>query len=170
MAFIEIPASVIEVGKAIKKEIFAAIKSSLDDHENRINALSVGASPIEIFNFPVLNALSANSLTGLTYFRSTTAFNISLVQVEIFEKGGITSGLLSIDVKKGPTLDGAGMVSVLTSQPVVDFATASDYDIETGILDPLNQSVSQGEVLRLDVTSLPSTPLGKFRVLVYGSI
>jgi hypothetical protein len=170
MAYIEIPSTAIEVGKATRKEIFDAIKSSLDEHENRINALAVGATPIEVFNFPVLNASSASSLTGLTYYRAITSFSISLVQIEIFEKGIIDSGSLSIDIKKGSSLDGSTMESVLTSQPVINFLTASDYAVATAVLDPLKQSVVQGQVLRLDVTSLPSIPLGKFRVLVYGSI
>jgi hypothetical protein len=170
MAFIPIPSTSINVGKALKKELFDAVKSSLDDHENRINSLAVGASPIEVFNFPVLNASSAGSLTGLTYFRATSAFNLALVQIEIFEKGIITSGILSVDVKKNTSLNSVGMTSVLTVQPSIDFSTASDYAISSGTLDPLNQSIAQGDVLRLDVTSLPSIPLGKFRVLVYGTL
>jgi hypothetical protein len=170
MAFIEIPPALIEVGKALKKEIFDAIKASLDDHENRINSLAVGASPIVVFDNTILNASSAGSLTGLNYFRAASGFNISLVQLEIFDKGGITSGIVSFDIKKGDSLDDADLSTVLTIQPSIDFAIASDYDIATGTLDPLEQSVTQGQVIRLDITSLPSTPLGKFRVLVYGSI
>jgi hypothetical protein len=170
MAFIEIPPALIEVGKSLKKEIFDAIKSSLDDHEARINAISVGSAPIEIFNVTILNASSAASLTGLTFYRAPTSFNISLVQVEIFEKGAISSGTLSIDIKKGISLDDADLSTVLTTQPAIDFSTASDFDIETGVLDTDEQSVLQGEVVRLDVTSLPSIPLGKFRVSVYGTL
>ena len=170
MAFIEIPPALIEVGKALKKEIFDAIKASLDDHENRINSLAVGASPVVVFDNTILNASSAGSLTGLNYFRAASGFNISLVQLEIFDKGGITSGIVSFDIKKGDSLDDADLSTVLTIQPSIDFAIASDYDIATGTLDPLEQSVTQGQVIRLDITSLPSTPLGKFRVLVYGSI
>lgn len=170
MAFIEIPPALIEVGKALKKEIFDAIKASLDDHENRINSLAVGASPIVVFDNTILNASSAGSLTGLNYFRAASGFNISLVQLEIFEKGAITSGIVSFDIKKGNSLDDADLSTVLTVQPSIDFATASDYDIATGTLDPLEQSVTQGQVIRLDITSLPSIPLGKFRVLVYGSV
>jgi len=170
MAYSEIPSSSIQVGKAIKKELFQTIRDNFIDHEARIASLALGAAPIEVFNFPILNASSANSLTGLTYYRALSSFNLSTVQIEIFEKGIISSGILSVDVKKGPSLDDTGMVSVLTSQPTINFATAADYDIATGVLDPVNQLVLQGEILRLDVTSLPSIPLGKFRVLVYGNI
>jgi hypothetical protein len=170
MAYVELPSSIIAVGKALKKEIFSNFRNSLIDHEARIASLAIGANPIEIFNFPILNASSAQSLTGLSYYRATSSFNISTVQIEIFQKGFVLTGTLSIDIKKGTSLDGATMTSVLTTQPSIDFSTANDYDIASGVLDGSNQLVSQGDVIRLDVTSLPLTPLGSFRVLVYGNI
>jgi hypothetical protein len=170
MAYQEIPESSINVGKPVKKELWTRVRNSLIDHENRINSLAVGASPIEVFNFPILNASSAQSLTGLTYYRALSSFSVSLVQVEIFEKGFISSGILSIDIKKGNSLDPSGFTSILTTPPAIDFSTASDYDISQGVLDSNEQSVVQGQILRLDVTALPTTTLGKFRVLVYGNI
>lgn len=170
MAYTLIPESAINVGKAIKRELLTSIRDSLIDHEARISALALGAAPVEVFNAPILNASSATSLTGIMYYRALTNFTLSTVQVEIFEKGIVTSGTLAIDVKKGPSLDGAGMSTVLTSLPSINFATATDYDIATGVLDSVGQVVSQGDVLRVDVTSLPALPLGKFRVLVYGEI
>jgi hypothetical protein len=169
MAFLSIPISWLNVGKALKKELFQRISDNLEDHEVRINALSLGASPIEVFNFPILNASSAPSFTGLTYYRATSSFTLSTVQLEIFDKGGISSGIVSVDVKVSNGLGGV-FNSVLTVQPSIDFSTASDYDIATGTLDPLYQSVAAGDVLRLDVTSLPIVTLGKFRILVYGNI
>jgi hypothetical protein len=170
MAYTPIPESSIQVGKALKKELFQAVRDSLIDHESRINSLALGAAPIEVFNFPILNASSAGSLTGLTYYRALSGFSVTTVQVEIFDKGIVTSGTLSIDVKKGTSLDGATFESILTSQPAIDFSTAADYDIATGVLDVTKQSVLAGEVLRLDITNLPAIPLGKFRVLVFGQI
>jgi len=170
MAYTELPLAIIAVGKAIKREIFTTIRSDLIDHESRITALSLGTAPIEIWNNTVLNASSASTMTGLDYYRAITNFTISRVEIEIFEKGSITSGILSIDVKKGATMDSTSLTSVLTVAPSIDFSTASDYAIATGTLNVSNQSVTSGEFLRLDVTSLPSIPLGKFRVLVYGTI
>lgn len=170
MSYSEIPESIIGVGKALKKEIFKKIRDNFIDHEARISALALGATPVEVFNFPVLNASSASSMTGITYYRAITSFTISTVQIEIFTKDGILSGTLSVDVKKGSSLDSSTMSSVLTTQPSINFSTANDYEISSGVLDEENQLVLQGEILRLDVTSLPSTPLGKFRVLVYGNL
>jgi hypothetical protein len=170
MAYTELPLAIIAVGKAIKREIFTTIRSDLIDHETRITALSLGTAPIEVWNNTVLNASSASTMTGLDYYRAITNFTISRVEIEIFEKGIITSGVLSIDIEKGNTMDAGSMTSVLSVQPSIDFSTASDYAIATGTLNVSNQTVSAGQFLRLDVTSLPSIPLGKFRVLVYGTI
>jgi hypothetical protein len=169
MSYSEINGDVIKVGKALKKELFRKIRDNFIDHEARISSLALGANPIEVFNFPVLNASSANTLTGLTYYRPLSAFTVSTVQIEIFEKN-IFTGSLSIDVKKGTSLNPTTFSSILTTQPTINFQTASSYDIASGVLDGEKQLIQQGEYLRLDVTSLPSTPLGKFRVIVYGNI
>lgn len=170
MAFTSIPGSLIQIGSALKKELFDIIKQDLDDLDGRVNALSLGAAPIEVFNIDVLNATSSLSLTGLLHHEALSAFTITEVKIQIFETGLITSGILSIDVKKGTSPDDLTMVSVLTTQPSINFATAVNYQSSVGVLNVANQSVAQGNILRLDVTSLPSTPLGKFRVLVYGVI
>jgi hypothetical protein len=160
----------INVGKAIKKELFSLIKDNLDDHESRITSLALGASPVEVFNFPVFNASSSASFTGLAYFTASAAFTVSSVQIQIWDKGLITSGTLSIDIQKGTSTNGTTFNSILTTQPIINFASDADYVVKYGALDVTQQSVAQGDILRLDVTSLPTIPLGKFKVLVYGNI
>jgi hypothetical protein len=170
MPYTPIPESSVAVGKAIKTELLRRVRDNLEDHEERLSSLSLGSAPIEVFNFPIINATSASSMTGLTYYRALSTFTLSTVQIEIFEKGTITSGTLSVDVKKGTTFDPASFSSTLTDPPVINFATDPDYTTATGVMDPLNQTVLQGEILRLDITSLPTGTLGRFRVLVYGNI
>jgi hypothetical protein len=170
MAFTSIPTSLTNVGKAVKKELIDLIKANFDDHESRISGLSLGATPIEIFNDTIANASSASTITGLSYYRATTSFSVSIVQVAIFAKGSISSGTISIDIKKSTTGLGGTFTSILTTPPAIDFSTASDYDTATGVLNSSLQSVNQNDILRLDVIGLPSNTLGKFRVLVYGNI
>jgi hypothetical protein len=169
MAFITIPTSWYDVGKALKQQLFSRFNNNLEYLNDRVDSLALGASSVIVFNDVVLNASTATTLTGLTYFYAPAGFTVTTVQVEIFEKGDITSGTLSIDIKKGATL-GSTFTTILTSQASIDFATAVDYATDTGVLDAAEQDVAQGEYLRLDVTSLPTIPLGKFRVLVYGSV
>jgi hypothetical protein len=170
MPFIPFLPAEIEVGKPVKKELWQKVLGNFDNHEQRILSLSLGASPVVVFNNDVLNASSALSLTGLAYFRAYSAFTVTTVKLEIFEKGIVTSGVLSYDIKKGTSLDPLTFGSILTAEPLINFATASDYDEASGTLDSAEQSVEINEYLRLDITSLPAIPVGKFRVLVYGSI
>lgn len=171
MAFTPINNAEIAVGNAVKKELFEKVKDNFDDHESRISALSLGAAPVVVFHFDVVNASSASTLTGLCHYEAIAAFTLTTVKVQIFETGSIVSGILEIDVKKSTTdLDDANFSSVLTTLPSIDFSTAVDYDSDLGVLDGVAQSVGAGDYLRLDVTSLPSLPLGKFRVLVYGTL
>ena len=50
MAYVTIPSTSIEVGDALKKELFDLIKDNLDDHETRIQTLSGGSGKIIVFN------------------------------------------------------------------------------------------------------------------------
>ena len=168
MAYTGITNSEISVGAALKKELFQKIKDNFTDHESRISALSLGAAPIEVFNFDILNASSAATMTGVVHHEVIAPFTVTTVKLQIFEKGIISSGVLEIDVKKNTTPDDTGMTSILTTKPLIDFALNIDYDYSLGVLNGAQQSVVAGDILRLDITSLPTTPLGKFRVLVYG--
>jgi len=85
-----------------------------------------------------------------------------------YEKGVITSGILSIDVKKSASLGGT-YTSIFSSAPAINFAVDPDYTVSQGVFNGLNVVVA-GEYLRLDVTALPSVPLSRFNILVYGTI
>jgi len=170
MAFSPITSPEIAVGAALKKELFQKVKDNFDNHETRISALSLGAAPVEVFNFDILNASSASTLTGIVHHEVLAGFTITTVKVQIFEKGAIASGILEIDVKKNTTPDNVGMVSILNTKPLINFALVSDYASSLGVLNGALQTVLAGDILRLDVTNLPTIPLGKFRVLVYGVI
>lgn len=170
MAYEEILDSEYNVGKAVKKELWRKTKNNFQDHENRINALSLGSAPVVVFNNDIRNASSASSLTGLAYYRSYVQFTITTVKLQIFQKGIVTSGLLKMDIKKGTTLDDLSMSSILTSEPTIDFSSAANYAESDGILNPSEQIILPNQYLRLDITSLPALPVGSFRVLVYGNI
>lgn len=168
--YTEIPLAIIAVGKAIKREIFTYVRDNFINLNDRVSSLELGSAPIEVWNNTIFNASSASTLTGLDYYRALTNFTISRVELEIFQKGIVTSGVLSANILKGNTMDASSMTTVLTTQPSIDFSTASDYDIVTGTLNVSNQTVAAGQFLRLDITSLPAIPLGSFRVLVYGTL
>jgi hypothetical protein len=169
MAFLSIPSSWYSVGKAIKRQLLARIADDLDDLNSRVDSLTLGTSSVIVFNDIVLNASSAASLTGLALYKAPAGFSVTNVELQIFEKGVISSGIVSIDIKKSSSLGGT-FATILTTPPSVNFATASNYASSTGVLNASQQDVAEGDYLKLDVISLPTIPLGKFRILVYGTV
>jgi hypothetical protein len=171
MAFTTLSNTLIQVGKAIKREIFTTLKDNQDDLNTRVVTLEGGANKVQIWGGVVTNASSASTLTGLAYWPAPATFTLLEVKCGIYEKGSLT-GTLEIDILKSPDRDPANFVSVMTNRPSIPFASASDYDDSTdGVIDATKQTISQGDWLRLDVTSLPSNGvLGSFVIEVFGEI
>jgi hypothetical protein len=160
----------VAVGKALIREMFVRIKDNFNDHESRINTLEFSSVRLTVFNNDVVLAGAASTLTGLAYFKAPFAFRVLTAEVQIFQKGSIASGTLEIDVRRNTTPDNTGMTSIFSVRPSVNFATASDYDSSTNqIIDPVVGAVDEGDILRLDVSSLP-TGLGKFRIVITGGV
>jgi hypothetical protein len=121
---------------------------------------------LEVFNLTLTNATVQN---GYAHFRSPNSANLDGIYgtfsvLQIFEKNGITSGSLTIDVKRG-TNPGT-MSSIYSATPTINFATASDYDSNTGTYSV--SGFGAGSWLRLDVLSVPSGWSGSFQVMLYG--
>lgn len=169
MAFTSISSAIISVGRAIRKELWQLTKDNFDDHESRLGSLETAGSLIQIFDETVYSASASSSLTGLLYYRAKQAIKIVRVQVQIFEKGSITSGTLSLDCKKGSTL-GASFATILTTQASIAFATDPDYTSDDAVINSSLNSLAIDEFIRIDVTSLPTIPLTKMRIIVYGEI
>jgi hypothetical protein len=129
--------------------------------------VAAGTSPVIVFDSDVMDANGSATLEGLAYHRAVSGFTVTGVIVQLFELGGVSSGTLSLDLKKGNSLDDSSMASMLTSTADIDLSLASDYDDAAGVVDPLEEEISAGDYLRIDVTK-PSG-LKSFRVLVYGN-
>lgn len=156
MAFTSISSTLINVGKAVKREIFTLTKDNFDDHETRINNLEGGQSRINVFNSDVLIGSFAPTYTGVAYYKASSGFNLTSANIQIYEKNGVTSGTLEIDIKIGPDPDDTNMSSIFSTKPSINYATATDYQISTNqIINSAFAEVSDGDWLRLDVTSLP---------------
>ncbi len=68
MAYTTIDPNSIEVGDALRAELFTLIKTNLDDLDARVNLVSLGAAKIDVFNFQLLNG-SNFSIAKNHYFR-----------------------------------------------------------------------------------------------------
>lgn len=170
MPFTSISSGEIEVGDALKKELFDKIKSNEDDLDSRVSDIEDGARKVEVFKTLVLNAASANSVTGLMYYTADDDFTLTSASIRIFEKGTLT-GSLEIDVKKSSSgLANSSFASVFTTKPKLTLAGVSNY--ATSVNQVFNNgmtSIVAGDTLRFDITELPSGGvLGKFILNVYG--
>jgi hypothetical protein len=166
MAFEVIDPGEYTVGKALRADLFRKIKVDLDDLDARATALEGGSGAIDIFNSDVLIGSNA-TLTGVAYWEAPFDLTLAECAIQIFARGSVTSGTLTIDIKKNATPNPTGMVSVFTTSPTISMASVSDYHRATGTFNPTNQSITQGQILRFDITSLPNN-LTAFRIILKG--
>jgi hypothetical protein len=141
------------------------LKDAIEDGD--IGGGGGGGAPLEVFNHVVSVGAPAATLTGLSYFMAPVAFNITSVRLLVYTKNGVASGFLEADIKKNTTPAGAGMVSILTTKPIINFASDPDYTLSSGVI--ATAAVANNNFLRLDITSIPTGWAGRFQVLVYGS-
>lgn len=170
MAFTPISSTQIQVGRAIKKELWDVVKDDLDDLNTRLNAVEASSPKIKVIEFYVLNASSFSTATGLYYYRAVDTFTLTSATIQIFEKGSLT-GTFEIDVEKSTTdLSAGAFSSVFTTRPSINLTTASNYAISTNqVFDPTKVSIVPGNYLRLDISQFPTGGvMSKFLVTVYG--
>jgi hypothetical protein len=166
MTFATIPTTNITVGKSVKKELFDLIKTNFDDHETRLSALSVGSGPIVLFNEDITNVSTALTLIGVLYNKAIANIQITKAQIQILGKDGISTGLLEFDLKKCSTLGGT-FVSIFTTKPSINYASDAAYAFRDGVLNS-GQTILIDDIIRLDITNVPTGVISKFRVMVYG--
>ena len=170
MAFITIPDSLIEVGKAITNTLFKTyVKGGLDDHESRINTLeSGGSTDKEVFNDLVFVG-ATDTYTGVDFFTAYAPMSVDNAFIRIFAKGALT-GILEIDVLKSTTdTNPVSFTTIFSTKPSIDFSTATDYEKSlNGVLNNGASTLDEGDILRFDITSIPSG-LDSFLILVSGA-
>lgn len=167
MAFSSIPTASIQVGKAIKKELWQLTKDNEDDLDSRITVVEAGANKVEVFNGNVKLRNNSLTLTGLLTFRASSTFTLLDAKIGIYEKGS-SSGTLEMDVLKSVDRNPANFATVFTTKPSLVMASSSDFDDSTNaVFDGGQASISVGDHLRLDITSLPS-PFVIFTVFLIG--
>lgn len=133
--------------------------------DGNIGAGGGGASSTQLFNVEIpINAV-ASSIMGLLHCRVPFARLVSTLVVTLYNKGSVSSGTLTVDIKKNTTPDDIGMTSIFSSPPSFDFATDPDYSEKTGTLE--TSALSAGDWLRIDVTSIPTGWVGTFHVSMY---
>jgi hypothetical protein len=155
MAFTSLSSTLIQVGKALKKEIFQVIKDNFDDHETRINNVEAGTIALNVFN-GVIKPTSNFSHKGVAYFHVSGSAIIQEAFIQIYEVDSFT-GTLEIDILKSSTdNDDANFSSIFTTKPSISFASAADFDESVNQVLGSGASLSSGDILRLDITAMPT--------------
>ena len=163
MAYIPFTNAEIEVGKAIKQELFQKTKDNFADHESRISSLSSGANKTILFN----NTFIVGGVPVDNFVNTTKV----LYDVKIFELAlesflALGTGVITIDVLRGVSLDTSLAISILTTPLILDF-TGGDYQTVFASFSPLLQDFISGEYIFIKVLSLPIL-CDKFRVSCLG--
>lgn len=155
MAFSSLSSTLIQVGRAIKAEIFSTLKSNQDDLNTRVSGLESGAAKVEVFNQIILPGGLFASATGIFYYVANIDFDLVEAKLSIGEVGS-GAGTIEVNLLKGTSLDSATYSTVFSTRPSIDLGTANDYDSSTNAVFS-STSVSQGDFLRIDITSFPTT-------------
>jgi hypothetical protein len=126
-------------------------------------------SSLEIFNVTIENIIVKD---GILFFKAPRDVTISTISVQIFEKKGVTSGTLELDIKasSNKTPNGNLMTSIFTTKPSLDFSLSGVVDYSQTVNQALNQvtnKVAAGDFLRLDITSIPTGFHGSVHVVVH---
>lgn len=156
MAYQTIDPNTIKVGDPVTKEILNLIKANFDDHEERLSTLAGGSGKIIFFNELILiRDYKISDLDGVVYFEVANDCIITECSLQIFGKNGITVGIAEVDIKKNNSTNNSGFNSILTNTPKVNFATDADYSKKFGVINNSLQAFVAGDILRLDILSLP---------------
>lgn len=141
---------------------------TIDYNQNTLLNIPGLDSDFNIFNTTVTIGTSASSASGLLHFKAHQNMTLISLSAQIFEKNGISSGTLEVDVKKNSTPDDIGMTSVCSVKPSFNFASISDYETSNATLS--TTSISTGEYLRLDLTNIPAGFAGHVQITLVGEL
>jgi hypothetical protein len=172
MAFTTLSTTLIQVGKAVVQSIFQTIKDNEDDLNSRLSTVEGAVNKIIVSSGTILNGTPAASITGgFGLYRAASAFTLTDAKLAIFDVSGPTwAGTLELDVQKASSPDFTSSVSVFSTKPSISFTSPSNYTESSNmVLDVSNKDISEGDYLRIDMSSLPSGGvLGKWEIYIIG--
>lgn len=166
MPFESIDINTIKVGDPITKDLLDKIKSNLDDLDERSNQLESTGGTVHIFNGDISLAGFSSSDPVVFYIKAQKNFSITEVRGQIFDKGSVSLGTLSLDVEKSIDTNDANFNSILSSDLSFNFASDASYSEKTATINTSVNDIVAGEILRVVVTSTPNNFGGKILLLI----
>jgi len=168
MAFNSLSSLLIEVGKPIVKSIFTTLKSNQDDINARVLTVEAATNKIVFFDGIIYATASIASGTGLIFHKVESNITLTDCKISLFDFTGVSSGTIEVDVQKSSSTDFASSVSVFTTKPSMDLSVVPNYSESSNtVFSGTNKILTQGDFIRIDISSLP-TGLGKFNLFLIG--
>jgi hypothetical protein len=160
MAFITIPSSAIEVGRAIKKSLFTLIKDNFDDHETRLNLVEAGVEGV----LPLVFNVNGNydlmtTAQKANVVKTVVSADITITDVVLYSNEAGDAGTTEINVLSN-TASGPSYTSVLTTNPTVAFGAGDDAASVDQVLDAGNVDVDAGDIIKLAIITSQNLPNG----------
>lgn len=168
MSFTPIDVDVIKVGDPITKEILDLIKDNFDDHEDRLNASETTGGSVFIFNSAIHLANFDSTRTDVFYYKATQNFSVTDFRAQIYNKGSISSGFLTMDLQKATNTNNSNFNSILNASLSFNFATDASYLEKVASIDSSAAAVAAGEVIRIVVSGVPTGFNDKVLVVIGG--
>ena len=168
MAYTPIDPNTIKVGDPITKELLDLIESNFTDHEERINNNEASGGSVHVLNaaFHLGNLNTTDPV--IFYYKAARAMDITDFRVQIFNKGSITTGTLSIDLEKSVDTNPSNFNSILSADVSFNFASAANYSEAVGTLT-VGSEVDEGEVIRVKITGVPAGFNDKILIVIAGA-
>jgi hypothetical protein len=156
MAFVTIDPNTIKVGDPITRDLWLKLKNNFDDHELRINSLATSGGTVFIFNGDVSFVGFNISYPNIFYYKARQDFSVNDFRVQLFDKQGITSGNLVLDLQKSIDTNNANFSTILTTSLSINFASAADYSVSVGSINSSLNDILTDQVLRVKITNIPT--------------
>jgi hypothetical protein len=153
MAYVEVPASWIEVGLPTKKELFERFRLNQIEHESRLTTQEAATNQSQVLPFGVhgpAHLIGVRNGLGDTV-RLPANWTLLAGRIVQGDSTGMT-GTMQMDLKYKR---GANpFISVFLTPPSVTAANGSYFVSTNGVL--LETSLLAGDILRLDILTAPS--------------
>lgn len=161
MAFVSIDTNTIKVGDPITKDLLDLIKANEDNLDLRITSLATSGGTVFIFNGDVDFVGFSLTYPNIFYYKARQDFSVNDFRIQLFDKQGVTSGSLTVDLQKSVDTNDANFGTILTVKATRNFATDAAYTEGVATIDSGVNDILTGEILRVKIDSIPSGFYGK---------
>lgn len=166
MAFNPIDSNILKVGDPITKDLLDVIKANFDDHELRIQSLSTSGGTVFIFNGDVSFINYNAAEPDIFYYKARQDFAVNDFRAQLFTKGSVTTGTLSLVLEKSPDTNNANFTTILSTNISFNFAVDANYSEKIAIINSSLNDIITGEILRVRVVSKPAAFNGKIMLSI----